>query len=144
MKTYFVSAYLKYAPCYKNVSVAEEKCAPKYRHLIELTENVSDERDVDEGLKESCCAFRDFVLCKYKYVSRDCGHDAAEFLERHLDRITSPLLHEHCAHYTYGDGTCSAMAKIQQPLQTIIFMLAISLLVDGILRRFWDADAING
>ncbi|KAF8771579.1 hypothetical protein HNY73_018979 [Argiope bruennichi] len=84
-----------------------EKCAPKYRHLIHLSENVEEQRNIDEGLRESCCAFNDFVLCKYVYVRRDCGQDAADFLEQHLDRISSPLIHEHCAHYTYATDSCN-------------------------------------
>ncbi|GFU25508.1 transposable element Tcb2 transposase [Trichonephila clavipes] len=47
-------AYLKHSPCYKNVSLSEEKCAPKYRHLIHLSENVEGQRNIDEGLRESC------------------------------------------------------------------------------------------
>ncbi|GFY67728.1 uncharacterized protein TNIN_3681 [Trichonephila inaurata madagascariensis] len=66
-------AYLKHAPCFKNVSLAEDKCAPKYRYLMELSENVNQRQNVDEGLRESCCAFGEFVTCKYLYVSQDCG-----------------------------------------------------------------------
>lgn len=100
-------AYLRHAPCYRNVSMSEEKCALKYRHLIHLSESVNEQKNVDERLRESCCAFNDFVLCKYIYVTKDCGQDAADFLQQHLDKISSPLIHEHCAHYTYASDSCT-------------------------------------
>ncbi|XP_015911995.1 uncharacterized protein [Parasteatoda tepidariorum] len=99
-------AYLKHAPCFQNVSLSENKCAPKYRHLMQLSENVEEQRNVDDGLRESCCAFNEFVLCKYEHVRKDCGLYAAEFLQQHLDRISSPLIHEHCAHYMYATNAC--------------------------------------
>lgn len=49
-----ISAYLQHSPCYRNVSLSEDKCAPEYRHLIQISEQVDEERDVDEGLKQSC------------------------------------------------------------------------------------------
>lgn len=100
-------AYLTHAPCYRNVSLSEDKCAPMYRRLIEISENVDEKRNVDDGLRESCCAFNEFVLCKYIHVTRDCGQEAADFLQQHLDRISSPLIHEHCAHYTYPEDSCT-------------------------------------
>ncbi|XP_035225505.1 uncharacterized protein LOC118198024, partial [Stegodyphus dumicola] len=119
--------YLIHASCFKNISLAEEKCAPKYRHLIEISKNVNEEQNVDEGLRESCCAFGEFVLCKYIHVSQDCGHEAADFLQQHLDRITSPLLHEHCAHYTYGTGTCTSSSNDIGAKFTIPLILILSL-----------------
>ncbi|GFW81410.1 uncharacterized protein TNCV_377581 [Trichonephila clavipes] len=118
-------AYLKHAPCFKNVSLAEDKCAPKYRYLMELSENVNQRQNVDEGLRESCCAFGEFVTCKYLYVSQDCGHDAALFLQQHLDRISSPLIHEHCAHYTYATDAC-ATGSTSSSLHRHSFVLLVT------------------
>ncbi|KAF8791032.1 hypothetical protein HNY73_005964 [Argiope bruennichi] len=129
-------AYLTHAPCFKNITLAEEKCAPKYRHLIEISENVNEEHNVDEGLKDSCCAFREFVLCKYIHVAQDCGHDADAFLQQHLDRITSPLLHEHCAHYTYGAGTCTSISNHLRAALSLSMILTLSLSIERMLRRF--------
>ncbi|KAF8768221.1 hypothetical protein HNY73_021063 [Argiope bruennichi] len=101
-------AYLEHSPCYRNVSLSEDRCAPFYRHLVKVSQKVDEKRDVDHRLRESCCAFNEFVLCKYIHVNQDCGQEAAIFLQRHLDRISSPLLQEHCAHYTYAAGSCSS------------------------------------
>ncbi|KAG8185335.1 hypothetical protein JTE90_008238 [Oedothorax gibbosus] len=124
--------YLKHSSCYKNVSLSEEKCAPKYRQLIHLSENVDEQRNVDEGLRESCCAFNDFVLCKYEYVRKDCGQEAAIFLEQHLDRISSPLIHEHCAHYTYATDSCVPTATAPE---TRAMSLAVIFVVSAVLVR---------
>ncbi|CAL1288367.1 unnamed protein product [Larinioides sclopetarius] len=129
-------AYLTHSPCYKNVSLSEEKCAPKYRHLIQISENVEGQRNIDEGLRESCCAFNDFVLCKYVYVRKDCGQDAADFLEQHLDRISSPLIHEHCAHYTYASDSCNpSSSPILLPDYTLLLLTVTVTLVQ--LIRGW-------
>ncbi|GIY61316.1 uncharacterized protein CDAR_217141 [Caerostris darwini] len=137
-------AYLTHAPCFKNITLAEEKCAPKYRRLIELSENVNEEHDVDEGLKDSCCAFREFVLCKYIHVAQDCGHDADAFLQQHLDRITSPLLHEHCAHYTYGAGTCTSTSNNLRPALNLSMILTLFFFTEKLLRYFFASNLVNG
>ncbi|XP_054713522.1 uncharacterized protein LOC129222984 [Uloborus diversus] len=113
-------AYLRYASCFKNVSLSEEKCAPKYRHLMELSETVNRRKSVDDGLRDSCCAFGEFVTCKYLHVGQDCGHDATRFLQQHLDRISSPLIHEHCAIYTYASDAC-APTSATSPTNTVAF-----------------------
>ncbi|XP_035215483.1 uncharacterized protein LOC118189057 isoform X2 [Stegodyphus dumicola] len=128
-------AYLKYAPCFKNVSQAENKCAPKYRYLMELSESVNRRQNVDDGLRESCCAFGEFVTCKYQHVGRDCGHDATLFLQQHLDRISSPLIHEHCAHYTYATDAC-APASTSKALNMSWKLLSYLLFTQWISLRF--------
>nr|XP_042903436.1 uncharacterized protein LOC107439451 [Parasteatoda tepidariorum] len=121
-------AYLRHAPCFKNVSLAEDKCAPKYRYLMELSENVNQRQNIDEKLRESCCAFDEFVSCKYLHVSQDCGHDAARFLQQHLDRISSPLIHEHCAHYTYATDACG-VASSSPHFRHSCYLMVLMILV---------------
>ncbi|XP_023242207.1 uncharacterized protein LOC111640427 [Centruroides sculpturatus] len=119
-------AYLRHAPCFINISLSEDKCAPIYRHVLELSENVNKEEDVEEGLRKSCCAFNEFVLCKYHHVSKDCGSDAAEFQQKHLDRISGPLMYEHCATYTFGSNTCSSSDQIK-PIVRMLALIYICL-----------------
>lgn len=94
----------------------------------------------------SFSAFSEFVLCKYTHVNQDCGHDAVVFLQKHLDRIANPLLHEHCAHYTYGDGTCSSSARATEYnnafyiLMVIFYWLIIvnsANVLWGFVKDFW-------
>ncbi|XP_054724637.1 uncharacterized protein LOC129234629 [Uloborus diversus] len=132
-------AYLKHSPCYRNVSLSEEKCAPLYRHLVQISANVDEKRSVDDGLRESCCAFNEFVHCKYVHVTRDCGHDATAFLQQHLDRISSPLIHEHCAHYTYPADSCSTSActflTALCPLTSFIILGALLFVITYSLKQ---------
>ncbi|XP_035229949.1 uncharacterized protein LOC118201895 isoform X2 [Stegodyphus dumicola] len=128
--------YLKHAPCYRNVTLSENKCAPLYRHLIELSENVDEKRNVDDGLRKSCCAFNDFVLCKLIHVSRDCGQEAADYLQQHLDRISSPLIHEHCAHYTYAENSCSTSTSHSTPT-SFTSPLTLMTIAVGCLFEHW-------
>ncbi|XP_054708756.1 uncharacterized protein LOC129218495 [Uloborus diversus] len=120
-------AYLLYAPCFKNISLSEEKCAPQYQRLMSMSEKVNDEPNIDRGIKESCCAFDAFVFCKHNYASQDCGNEASKFLQQHFDRITNPLLHEHCAPYMFGKGTCDvnsiARGRTISPFLTFILFL---------------------
>ncbi|XP_022251438.1 uncharacterized protein LOC106467534 isoform X1 [Limulus polyphemus] len=98
--------YLLHAKCFKNISMDEEKCGPTYRHTLYLSENVKQEGNVEEELRKTCCAFSEFVHCKYVHVSNDCGPEAGRFLRRHMERISGPLIHEHCAAYTHRSEAC--------------------------------------
>lgn len=103
--------YLRHSPCYRNVTLSEDKCAPEYRLLTELSEQVDKESDIDLGLKRSCCAFNAFIQCKHTHARRDCGREAAHFLQQHLDRISNPLIHDHCEHYMHARNACNGLSS---------------------------------
>lgn len=75
-------------------------------------------------------AFGEFVTCKYLHVSQDCGHDAARFLQEHLDRISSNLIHEHCAHYTYASDACVQVSGSLQNQISNSFLLLSGLIIN--------------
>lgn len=75
-------------------------------------------------------AFGEFVTCKYLYVSQDCGHDAARFLQQHLDRISSPLIHEHCAHYTYASDACVQVSRALPNQISNVVLLSMMLFMN--------------
>ncbi|XP_022251623.1 uncharacterized protein LOC106467728 isoform X1 [Limulus polyphemus] len=108
--------YLLHAKCFKNVSMDEEKCGPTYRHTLWLSENVKQEGNVEEELRKTCCAFSEFVHCKYIHVTNDCGPEAGTFLRRHMERISGNLIHEHCAAYTHRSKAC-----VNKSAQTFLF-----------------------
>ncbi|XP_067123777.1 uncharacterized protein [Centruroides vittatus] len=120
-------SYLRHALCFKNISLDEDKCAPMYQNILKLSENVEDEPDVEDGLRKSCCAFREFVHCKYLHVSQDCGSEAGEFLQEHLEKISAHLMYEHCATYTYGSEACS-IANINLLTSFSYFLIVFSVL----------------
>lgn len=94
--------FLRHARCNRKVTMDETKCAPAYRRTLELAKTVSQTQDVDRGLRRSCCAFSEFVECKSFHVSRDCGERASEFFARHMERISGPLIEDHCGPYAHG------------------------------------------
>ncbi|KAK8757186.1 hypothetical protein V5799_000106 [Amblyomma americanum] len=106
--------FLRHARCNRNVTLDEEKCAPAYRRTLELAKTVSQAQDVDHGLKRSCCAFSEFVECKNFHVERDCGDRASAFFARHMQRISGPLIEDHCGHYAHG-GSCNDSAASSAP-----------------------------
>ncbi|KAL3185811.1 hypothetical protein MRX96_028697 [Rhipicephalus microplus] len=109
--------FLRHARCNRNVTLDEEKCAPAYRRTLELAKTVSQAQDVDHGLKRSCCAFSEFVECKNFHVERDCGDRASAFFSRHMQRISGPLIEDHCGHYAHG-GSCDDSAASSADRQT--------------------------
>ncbi|XP_022245680.1 uncharacterized protein LOC111086587 [Limulus polyphemus] len=104
--------YLKYAECFKKVSLHENKCAPKYRTLTELFQKQlhDTDEDVNKGRREWCCSYSDFINCQYTHVTHECGTKAGVFLRSHTDRMSSPLIHEHCPLYIYGSEACISNA----------------------------------
>ncbi|KAH7957102.1 hypothetical protein HPB52_015291 [Rhipicephalus sanguineus] len=109
--------FLRHARCNRNVTLDEEKCAPAYRRTLELAKTVSQAQDVDHGLKRSCCAFSEFVECKNFHVERDCGDRASAFFSRHMQRISGPLIEDHCGHYAHG-GSCDDSAASSADRET--------------------------
>lgn len=79
-------------------------------------------------------ALRDFTLCKHEFALRDCGPDASQFLQKHVDRMSESLINEHCVLYTYGLGSCSSTGHTLKVLttnlvyRTIIFLLIICMM----------------
>ncbi|XP_054721894.1 uncharacterized protein LOC129231563 [Uloborus diversus] len=101
--------YLRYAPCLKNVSTDVRKCALQYRRLASNHEDQlpDQENDVNTKLKMHCCIFTEFVQCQHEHLLRDCGTQAEEFFQRHMDRMSGSLLNEHCVLFTYGSNACT-------------------------------------
>ncbi|RWS10331.1 secreted salivary gland peptide-like protein [Dinothrombium tinctorium] len=99
------SKFLKYASCYRNISLDETKCASKYSSALSAPSSGETE-DTDTVMKRSCCALREFVHCKLSHVGQDCGEKAEHFMEKHLSKITNPITERHCSAYTYGSEAC--------------------------------------
>ncbi|GIX68466.1 uncharacterized protein CDAR_500411 [Caerostris darwini] len=97
--------YLRYAPCLKNVSTDDRKCALQYKRLASSYEDSG--RDVNDKLKIHCCVFTEFVQCQHEHLLRDCGTAAEQFFQRHMDRMSGSLINEHCALYTHGSNACA-------------------------------------
>ncbi|XP_067129352.1 uncharacterized protein [Centruroides vittatus] len=121
--------YLRYAKCFKNVSTDERKCATQYHRMVHLSEYEEDTKsEVEDGLKETCCAFTEFVHCKYIHAVRDCGQDAGDFLQNHMDRMSGSLIHQHCSLYTFQSDACTTASATtlttDQPWMLPVIILA--------------------
>ncbi|GIY57331.1 uncharacterized protein CDAR_526101 [Caerostris darwini] len=125
--------YLTHAPCFKNISTDLRKCAPKYRKVAILSQELKEE-DKDSALKSVCCALRDFTLCKHEHAIRDCGPGASQFLQRHLERMSGSLINEHCVVYTYGAGSCSSNSNNSRiPSNSLVHWVLFMILLIGTL-----------
>ncbi|XP_054152474.1 uncharacterized protein LOC128951249 [Oppia nitens] len=105
--------FLRHAKCFRNVSLDEHKCADRYREAVAISVDLEG-KDLDVELldkesimRRSCCALQEFVLCKNRHVVQDCGQRASLFMEKHLHRITNPIMDQHCSAYTYGPDACT-------------------------------------
>ncbi|KFM61241.1 hypothetical protein X975_18268, partial [Stegodyphus mimosarum] len=54
-----------------------------------------------------CCVFTEFVECQHEHLLRDCGVQAEQFFQRHMDRMSGSLINEHCALFTHGSNACA-------------------------------------
>ncbi|GBL88888.1 hypothetical protein AVEN_158989-1 [Araneus ventricosus] len=125
--------YLAHAPCFKNISTDSKKCAPKYRKMAILSQELKEE-DKDSALKSVCCALRDFTLCKHEHAIRDCGPGAIQFLQRHMERMSGSLINEHCVLYTYGAGSCSShLRNSRVPSKSSSHWLLLLIMVISVL-----------
>ncbi|GFY60382.1 uncharacterized protein TNIN_29621 [Trichonephila inaurata madagascariensis] len=138
--------YLRYAPCLKNVSTDEKKCANQYKKLANNHGANPDDPNADDvnyGLKLHCCAFTDFVDCQHEYILRDCGHHAHQFFQSQVDRMSGSLLNEHCALFTHGSNACTFNPNVAASLfsseyymfrSLVVFISAVSTLLFFIQR----------
>ncbi|XP_064460435.1 uncharacterized protein LOC135370596 [Ornithodoros turicata] len=128
--------FLRHARCNRNVTMDATKCAPAYRRTLMLAKTVSQDKDVDQGLKRSCCAFSEFVQCKNFHVTRDCGARASAFFARHMQRISGPLMDDHCGQYAFGTESCnpssSRSSVTRDPLGVV--WLALMLVFTSVPR----------
>jgi len=91
----------------------------------------------DEGIKNVCCTFQEYVQCYTHTTSRKCGDEAAKFSRHFLDRMSSSMIKMHCSNY--GTTQCgltsgvlgsfgSSMSYLQLTLTTLGATVLSSLL----------------
>ncbi|CAG2176351.1 unnamed protein product, partial [Oppiella nova] len=150
----FQNNYLRYAQCFKNVSMSEQKCAGCFKNVsmseqkcagvLRRVQNMSidpqNTSDMEAELKTFCCAFQESVECQIDFVRRDCGEKAVDFFETYLKQISSSLMHQHCISYTYH-GNCkpkidslSNSSHIQRNMNFNFLILAVT--ITQILAQF--------
>ncbi|KAH8040079.1 hypothetical protein HPB51_009335 [Rhipicephalus microplus] len=104
--------YLRLAPCFKSLFVEGGKCSQKYKSMIQWSKastDITEAANVEEGLRRTCCTFNEYVHCYYVHMPELCGEEGRDFFRTYTEKMSGPLIHEHCASYTF-DSTCSCQA----------------------------------
>ncbi|XP_060522888.1 uncharacterized protein LOC132699914 [Cylas formicarius] len=142
--------YLRHAPCMQRVEPENEICFKKYaKQMNEIQskspiENVSEpdlvsyqtyqkrKRDAaDEGIKNVCCSFQEYVDCSTKTTRNTCGNEAAEFSRKFLDKMSTNMIQLHCQNY--GPRECglitSSTTRTRTSFLSILFISIIPFLL---------------
>ena len=61
-----------------------------------------------------CCSFQRYLHCSEQVVNSTCGADTAGFTKKFLDRMSGPLVQQHCQHYEYGSEMCPSQPRTEQ------------------------------
>ncbi|XP_072376295.1 uncharacterized protein [Diabrotica undecimpunctata] len=121
--------YLRHAPCMTQISAENEKCFETYTTsmaklkpntyevevdaaMVDVTSELKKKRAIaDEGIKNVCCAFQQYMECSTTAVRDKCGDDTAEFSRRFLNRMSASMLNVHCTEY--GKRQCGLEESIE-------------------------------
>lgn len=146
--TTYQEEYLSYTPCMKEVAYEHELCFNRYSaamkevHAKAQEQTIQEEELVayqkkkretnDEGLKNVCCSFQEYMECSTHSMRRTCGEDAAQFSRGFLDKMASSMMKMHCSEFGmeicdfhYSSSTKLTLSKIISaliPLMTLIFL----------------------
>ncbi|ENN70563.1 hypothetical protein YQE_12738, partial [Dendroctonus ponderosae] len=107
--------FLKYAPCMQTIEKENEVCFNQYnRKMNEIqaktpmdditqedilisqeafSKTMKRKRDAaDEGIKNVCCSFQEYVECSTSTTRTACGSEAADFNRKFLDKMSSSMI----------------------------------------------------
>ena len=62
--------------------------------------------DEEDNVQVLCCSFQRYLHCSEQVVNSTCGAGTAGFTKKFLDRMSGPLVQQHCQHYEYGSEMC--------------------------------------
>lgn len=123
----FQNEYLTHSPCMKQVSKENEVCFSTYAQAMReiqsqpsapptsnpsLSSPAPDNSllyNKEDGIKNVCCSFQEYMECSTHVTRRTCGASAAEFSRKFLDRMSSSMINMHCS--SYGADECHLMSS---------------------------------
>ncbi|CAH0564860.1 unnamed protein product [Brassicogethes aeneus] len=141
--------YLKHVPCMKKVEPENEVCFKRYRKAMEniqanspSIEAAADINDLvsyqkrkreaaDEGIKNVCCSFQEYVECSTHSTKRKCGDEAAQFSRKFLDQMSHQMIQMHCTEY--GRRECGLISSSHK-IETSFVSLSLALLIVYLTR----------
>ena len=75
------------------------------QHLLSQGE-ISAPKDEEDNVQVLCCSFQRYLHCSEQVVNSTCGAHTAGFTKQFLDRMSGPLVQQHCQHYEHGSEMC--------------------------------------
>ena len=78
---------------------------------------------------------KESVDCQINFVRRDCGERAVVFVDKYLKEMSSQLMVDHCATYTYSDSckpridSLSNSSLINISLNLFLILVCLSKIV---------------
>ena len=67
---------------------------------------ISAPKDEEDNVQVLCCSFQRYLHCSEQVVNSTCGAHTAGFTKQFLDRMSGPLVQQHCQHYEHGSEMC--------------------------------------
>ncbi|KAG7167331.1 hypothetical protein Hamer_G022799 [Homarus americanus] len=106
MQGNFREQYLVHAVCMKNLSTDNLVCGLQYKRLISSV-NPPEKLDFEDSIRQQCCAFHNYLLCVTSAAERECGTQAAHFIEEYSYRTAGPIIQTRCKVYVPGSLECT-------------------------------------
>ncbi|XP_068246192.1 uncharacterized protein [Palaemon carinicauda] len=105
-KGHFRDQYQIHAPCMKNLSTDNLVCGVQYKTLIHSV-NPPEKLEFQESIRQQCCAFHDYLMCVTSAAEKECGTQAANFIEEYSYRTAGPIIQTRCKVYVPGSLQCT-------------------------------------
>lgn len=131
----FRDRYQIHAPCMKNLSTDTNVCGDQYKRLI-LSVNPPEKLDYEDSIRQQCCAFHNYLLCVTSAAERECGTQAANFIEEYSYRTAGPIIQTRCKVYVPGSLECThstAALSRGASFLGLSLLLAVPLLLPRLL-----------
>ncbi|XP_071527101.1 uncharacterized protein [Panulirus ornatus] len=121
----FRDQYLVHVACMRNLSTDNLVCGNQYKRLIS-TVSPPEKLNFEDSIRHQCCAFHNYLLCVTSAAERECGLQAAHFIEKYSYRTAGPLIQTRCKMYVPGSLECTHNSAA---LSRATILLAVSLLL---------------
>jgi len=104
----YQTEYLKHARCMRDAQTEYESCVDVYQLRIKALNKgeIATPSEEDDNVQVLCCSFQRYLHCSEQVVNSTCGAGTAGFTKKFLDRMSGPLVQQHCQHYEYGSEMC--------------------------------------
>jgi len=104
----YQTEYLQHARCMRDAQTEYESCVDVYQLRIKALNKgeIATPSEEDDNVQVLCCSFQRYLHCSEQVVNSTCGAGTAGFTKKFLDRMSGPLVQQHCQHYEYGSEMC--------------------------------------